>query len=200
MNQQEPAALVRIACPDTAAAVAATLRDDGWHVRTDQQPGEHGAAIGCVVFDPGFVCYADHDHRLTGQNPAAGLDQLVTDLLPALAGRDRGGAAVISFTTREALGSPADIRKGAAAASVVAAVRGLALAHAARGISVNAVCALERPPAQPPGPVRGLLPDPVTLADVAAATAFFAGHRSRYITGQTLYVCAGTSLLSSLSA
>jgi hypothetical protein len=193
MNEHEPAALVRVACPDTAAAVTATLRGEGWHIRADVAQAEPAAGIGCVVFDPGFVCYGDHDHRPASPDPAAELDELVAGLLPGLAERDHGGAAVIAFTTREALGSPADIRRTAAAAGIVAAVRGLALVYAARGISVNAVCALEHP-------VPGLLPDPVTLADVAAATAFFAGHRSRYITGQTLYVCAGTSLLSSLSA
>jgi NAD(P)-dependent dehydrogenase (short-subunit alcohol dehydrogenase family) len=184
----EHTALVHIACDDTAVAMTEALRDNGWRIVIGTEELPTGRDLGCLVYDPGFVCYAAHpDHKPADQDPARQLDRLVNDLLPAFA----GSGSVVALSTRESLGSASDPIRAAAAAGIVAAVRGLALAHAAGGVTVNTVCALEKS-------ANGLLP--VSLHDIAAATAFFADQRSHYITGQTLYVCGGASLLSSLSA
>jgi NAD(P)-dependent dehydrogenase (short-subunit alcohol dehydrogenase family) len=200
-------ALIAVSCGDTSAALAEAFRSDSWKVLDWLTAGHRGAAAGgafdnvdCVVFDPGFVCYNPaHGEHVVKDGAGALLADLVATASPALRGRAEGGAAVVALSSRDALGSASRISRSAAAAGVIAAGRGLALLYAARGVSVNVVCALASPQPTDNPAARALLPEPVSLSDVIHATMFFADPRTRYITGQTLHVCGGATLLSSLS-
>jgi 3-oxoacyl-[acyl-carrier protein] reductase len=126
----------------------------------------------------------------------------------ALAGmRARRFGRIILISSRAALGMPTRSAYAATKAGMIALARTWALELAADGITVNAIA---------PGPIRGttlfhdVVPDgseaeaklaagiPVgrlgTPADIARAAMFFAAPDAGFITGQTLFVCGGTSL------
>lgn len=122
--------------------------------------------------------------------------------------RERGYGRIVCVADRQYLGAPGNAAFGASEAGVVSLARTLALEVARDGITVNCVVPgtldlgqlAELPEAQrerlrklQPGGRLG------TAEDVAGAVAFFAAEESRYITGQTLFVCGGTSLYSSFS-
>jgi 3-oxoacyl-[acyl-carrier protein] reductase len=116
---------------------------------------------------------------------------------------------IVSISSRAILGKTGRTVYAAAKAGIVGMTRTWSLELAADGITVNAVA---------PGPVatelfdRGHPPGgdkrqrvidsiPVrrvgTPDDVAYATLFFLSPTSGYITGQTLFVCGGTSISGS---
>ncbi|GHF18667.1 hypothetical protein GCM10017786_60530 [Amycolatopsis deserti] len=164
-----------------SAAIAATrdrLTSAGWDF--------DGAEVDAVVFDPGLF-----DGKVTG-NPAEDLRRLARELLPRLRSAADGGAAIVAIGSRDQLGWADRPAIAAAAGALAAMVRSLALELASRGVTVNLVAG----GTTEPGP---LLPTTVTPADIAETVAFFADPRSRYITGQVLFCCGGSSLLSSLS-
>jgi NAD(P)-dependent dehydrogenase (short-subunit alcohol dehydrogenase family) len=101
---------------------------------------------------------------------------------------------VVVVGSRDQLGWGERPEHAAEAAAVFGAARSLALRLAPLGITVNVVAGL---PAGD-GPAA-LLPEPATAADLAAAIAFLAHPRSRYVTGQLVFCDAGAALLSSLS-
>jgi NAD(P)-dependent dehydrogenase (short-subunit alcohol dehydrogenase family) len=120
--------------------------------------------------------------------------------------RAAGFGRIVNISSRAALGKTGRTAYSAAKAGLIGMTRTLCLELAASGITVNAIA---------PGPVatelfdRGHLPGgdkrqrvidsiPVkrvgTPEDVARAVVFLLSPDSGYITGQTLFVCGGTSV------
>lgn len=120
--------------------------------------------------------------------------------------RAAGFGRIVNISSRAALGKTGRTAYSAAKAGLIGMTRTLCLELAASGITVNAIA---------PGPVatelfdRGHPPGgekrqrviegiPVkrvgTPEDVARAVVFLLSPDSGYITGQTLYVCGGTSV------
>jgi 3-oxoacyl-[acyl-carrier protein] reductase len=132
--------------------------------------------------------------------------QLVQAMLPAMRAARFGRVVLIS--SRAALGAATRSAYSATKAALLGLARTWALELAADGITVNVVA---------PGPIRTDMYHAVVPAgseqdlrlaasipvgrigepgDVARAVAFFADPANGYVTGQTLFVCGGSSVSS----
>jgi NAD(P)-dependent dehydrogenase (short-subunit alcohol dehydrogenase family) len=132
--------------------------------------------------------------------------QLVQAALPGM--RARGFGRVVLISSRAALGAATRSAYSATKAGLIGLARTWALELAADGITVNVVA---------PGPIRTDMYHAVVAAgseqdrrlaasipvgrigdggDVARAVAFFASPLNGFVTGQTLYVCGGSSVSS----
>jgi 3-oxoacyl-[acyl-carrier protein] reductase len=132
---------------------------------------------------------------------------LIKAFVPGM--RNAGFGRIVSMSSRAVLGKTQRTVYAAAKAALIGMTRTLALELAADGITVNVVA---------PGPVATELFDhghppgsekrervirsiPVkrvgTPEDIARAVAFLLAPESGYITGQTLFVCGGTSVSGS---
>lgn len=133
---------------------------------------------------------------------------LLKAFLPAM--KARGFGRVLFNGSRAALGVPTRTAYSASKAGMIGMARTWALELAPHGITVNVVA---------PGPVRtdnfwGIIPRdsereaalaqkiPVgrlgEVGDVTNAFMFFADEKSGFVTGQTLYVCGGSSVGTAL--
>ena len=132
--------------------------------------------------------------------------QLVQAVLPVM--RVRRFGRIVLISSRAALGAATRTAYSATKAGLIGMARTWALELATDGITVNVVA---------PGPIRtdmyhGIVAagseQDVRLAasipvgrigdacDVARAVAFFASPANGYVTGQTLFVCGGSSVSS----
>jgi NAD(P)-dependent dehydrogenase (short-subunit alcohol dehydrogenase family) len=143
-------------------------------------------------------------HALTQLHLGAAL-HLVQAALPGM--RSRGFGRIIMMSSRAALGAATRSAYSATKAGMIGLTRTWALELAPFGITANAVA---------PGPISGTemfhevipkgSPRETALAeaipvrrlgrsgDVARAVMFFADRENGYVTGQTLYVCGGSSV------
>lgn len=177
-----PKVLIASRPTDVTDAVLTKLQGSGWDVAIDE-----AAAVDAIILDSGLV------------GGGSGTDA-VARLIDGSkrwrfgSGGSAGGVIVV-VGSRDQLGSAPRVEAAAIAGGLASVVRSLALQLAPAQVRVNLVA-----PSDPTAEdVQGLLPQPVTTGDVAATVAFLADPRSSYITGQILYVCGGSSLLSSLS-
>lgn len=132
---------------------------------------------------------------------------LIQECVPAMRAARFG--RIVNLSSRAALGKTQRVAYSAAKAGLIGMTRTLCLELAADGITVNAVA---------PGPVatelfdRGHPPGSAKRArviesipvkrvgtpdDIARAVLFLLAPESGYITGQTLFVCGGTSVSGS---
>jgi len=132
--------------------------------------------------------------------------QLVQAVLPGM--RERRFGRIVLISSRAALGAATRTAYSATKAALLGLARTWALELAADGITVNVVA---------PGPIRtdmyrAIVPAgseqdqrlaasiPVgrigEAGDVARAVAFFAAPANGFVTGQTLFVCGGSSVSS----
>jgi 3-oxoacyl-[acyl-carrier protein] reductase len=132
--------------------------------------------------------------------------QLVQALLPGM--RQRRFGRIVLISSRAALGAATRTAYSATKAALLGLARTWALELAADGITVNVVA---------PGPIRTDMYHAVVPAgseqdqrlvasipvgrigeagDVARAVAFFAAPANGFVTGQTLFVCGGSSVSS----
>jgi len=143
-------------------------------------------------------------HALTQLHLGAAL-HLVQATLPGMTSRAFG--RIIMISSRAALGAATRTAYSATKAGIIGMTRTWALELAPFGITANAVA---------PGPIAGtdmfhaVIPKgsareealanaiPVKRlgrgSDVARAVMFFADRENGYVTGQTLYVCGGSSV------
>jgi NAD(P)-dependent dehydrogenase (short-subunit alcohol dehydrogenase family) len=143
-------------------------------------------------------------HTLTQLHLGAAL-HLVQCALPGM--KSRGFGRIIMMSSRAALGVATRSAYSATKAGMIGLTRTWALELAPFGITANAVA---------PGPISGTemfhevipkgSPRETALAeaipvrrlgrsgDVARAVMFFADRENGYVTGQTLYVCGGSSV------
>jgi NAD(P)-dependent dehydrogenase (short-subunit alcohol dehydrogenase family) len=130
--------------------------------------------------------------------------QCAQALLPGM--RAAGFGRIVSIASRAALGKELRTAYSASKAALIGMTRSWALELAREGITVNVVAPgpieteLWRAANPPDSPrtaaiIAGIparrLGDP---AEIAHAVAFFLSAESGFVTGQTLYVCGGTSV------
>ena len=132
--------------------------------------------------------------------------QLVQAVLPGM--RERRFGRIVLISSRAALGAATRTAYSATKAALLGLARTWALELAADGITVNVVA---------PGPIRTDMYHAIVPAgseqdqrlaasipvgrigeagDVARAVAFFAAPANGFVTGQTLFVCGGSSVSS----
>ncbi len=178
LGPQRLAAEVRMLLPDLAQT---------WHLVADP------ATLPEAVLDGSVELLVDAA-MLDAATPLEATVDAVERVIAA------GGALrrVVSVVTTAWLGVDGDEREAMRCAAVVGHSRAQALRRAANGITVNTI-ALATAFRTGEIPAGAPLARSVGSADLANALAFFADPESHYITGQTLNVCAGTTVLSSMS-
>ncbi|MFT0849898.1 SDR family oxidoreductase [Achromobacter sp. F4_2707] len=129
---------------------------------------------------------------------------LIQAVLPSL--RACGNGRIVNMSSRAALGKPERVVYSATKAGLIGMTRTLAMELGSDGITVNAIgpgpiaTELFRKSNPEGAPRTQKIIDSIlvkrlgTPEDVARAAMFFLHPENSFITGQTLYVCGGTSL------
>jgi len=143
----------------------------------------------------------DEDFRATIATHAEGTLNVMRAVLPHM--RKRGYGRLVNMSSVAVRGSLGGASYGAAKGAIEGLTRSAALEVAQQGITANCVA---------PGLVDAgmflTVPDDfqksfadripmgrvATPEEIAAVVAFFASPEASYVTGQTLYVCGGSSL------
>lgn len=208
----------------STAAIAADIVAKGGTARTQEIFGDSAAdvrrCIDEVLRREGCIdVFINNTFRFSSQplealTPAR-LDEIVGAVLQApyaylqaavLAMRERGFGRVVNITNIDYLGLPGKAGVAAAQAGVFGLNRAMALEVARDNITINnlvlgdiiaeGVLSDEETSALASGiPVKRV----GSLADVANAVAFFVDEKTRYVTGQTFFVCGGKSVYFSMS-
>ncbi len=126
------------------------------------------------------------------------------EIMPIM--QKNGGGRIINISALEYLGLPGKVNLSASTAGILGLTRSLALEAAKDDVTVNNVVKgdiangneteeeIEKKASKMPVKTLG------KPADIARAVGFFASDFSKYVTGQTLFVCGGKSVHFSLSA
>jgi NAD(P)-dependent dehydrogenase (short-subunit alcohol dehydrogenase family) len=121
--------------------------------------------------------------------------------------KEKNYGRIITLNDFDYLGMPGSSSYSAIKSGIFGFTRAIALELAANGITVNSVVKgeikpkdselsdEERSAAEKRMPVGRI----GTVEDIAYAVSFFASKNSKYLTGQTLFVCGGKSLYASMS-
>lgn len=165
--------------------------------------------LGLNIVEPLGEVQIDHMMRVLDLNLRTTV-QVTQAVLPGMKARNFG--RIVNLSSRGALGRPGRTSYGAAKAGIIGMTRTWALELAAFGITANAVS---------PGPTetemfrRNNLEGPGAEArkaaflrdipvgrfadpdEVAFAIGFLLDRRAGFVTGQTLHVCGGSSLVAS---
>jgi NAD(P)-dependent dehydrogenase (short-subunit alcohol dehydrogenase family) len=181
---------------DKGEALAAALGSDAFFHRTDiSDPGQVGALVAAAVERFGGLQVMvnnggvpDTVHRRLLDDDLADFHRIMAvDVLAVMAGtRDaarhmaaNGGGSIINMTSTGPIQGGGLITYAAARAAVIQFTKSAAIELACHEIRVNAIA-------------PGNIPTPVqregTPEDVAEAALYFAGDRSRYVTGTVLPV------------
>lgn len=193
---------VGFALQELLAPAQWTLADAGPDLGTDASEAGGRRSVDGLIYDPGLLdpgCLAwSHDDvgRVVGE-----LGCLVDLVAHRLRSRDDGGTGIVVVGSRDALGWEGRSVSAAANAALIAFARSLALemGKGRSGVTVNVVLG-PSPPAVPDedaGHPRRLTSEVVTASDIAEVVAFFIEPGNRYVTGQAIYACGGSDLLSS---
>jgi 3-oxoacyl-[acyl-carrier protein] reductase len=171
----------------------------------ERLPVTHVVHNAGVIRPKGLSDVTEEDlHALVQLHLGAAI-HLVQAMLPGM--KSRGFGRIIMMSSRAALGAAERTAYSATKAGIIGMTRTWALELAPTGITANAVA---------PGPISGtemfhaVIPKgsvreealanaiPVKRLgradDVARAVMFFADRRNGYVTGQTLFVCGGSSV------
>jgi NAD(P)-dependent dehydrogenase (short-subunit alcohol dehydrogenase family) len=147
---------------------------------------------------------ADHWHSLIEANLTA-VFLFSKAVIPKM--KEKKYGRIVNLNDFDYLGMPGRSSYSAVKAGIFGLTRGLALELAADGITVNSVVMGEikasgaelteeqLAAAEKRMPVGRI----GTVEDIAYAVSHFASRSSKYITGQTLFVCGGKSLYASMS-
>lgn len=165
--------------------------------------------LGLNIVEPLGEVQIDHMMRVLDLNLRTTV-QVTQAVLPGM--KARGFGRIVNLSSRGALGRPGRTSYGAAKAGIIGMTRTWALELASFGITANAVSPgptetemfrrnnLEGPGAEDRKaaflrdiPV-GRFADP---DEVAFAIGFLLDRRASFVTGQTLHVCGGSSLIAS---
>ena len=126
------------------------------------------------------------------------------EIMPIM--QKNGGGRIINISALEYLGLPGKVNLSASTAGILGLTRSLALEAAKDDVTVNNVVKgdiangneteeeIEKKAGKMPVKALG------KPADIARAVGFFASDFSKYVTGQTFFVCGGKSVHFSLSA
>jgi NAD(P)-dependent dehydrogenase (short-subunit alcohol dehydrogenase family) len=184
---------------DKGEALAAALGPDAFFRRTDvSDPDQIGALVAAAVERFGGLHVmvnnagvSDTAHRRFLDDDLADFHRIMAvDVLGVMAGtRDaarhmaaNGGGSIINMTSIGAIQGGGVMTYAASRAAVIQFTKSAAIELARDEIRVNAIA-----PGNMPAPVKR----EGTPGDVAEAALYFAGDRSRYVTGTVLPVDGG---------
>ncbi len=133
----------------------------------------------------------------------AGPFHFMREVVPRM--QQEGHGRVVNVSDLGWLGLPNQANVAAARAGLFGLTRSVALESARNGVTVNTVVKGDIATADTSDAQRDKLAAAIPVkrlgspADVARAVAFFAAESSKYLTGQTLFVCGGKSVYFSMS-
>ena len=159
-----------------------------------------------IARDKGLLKITDEDWNIVLDVNLKGPFMLCQTVVPYMKEQKRG--RIINISSRAWLGWPTQANYAASKGGLVSLSRTLALELAKHQITSNCIC---------PGLIRTPLYDSLQedikenlmksqptktvgkTEDIGYGVLFFADDESEYITGQTIFICGGKSILSSLS-